>query len=100
MSETPKPIEELQPGEALDLCERLVAVIRLANANASMRARAWEKLARELAKRIDALKPSGPCIYEARSPDGTREGRAHGGAEQVWCRVHGFDCPNTLGVKP
>lgn len=47
--------------------------------------------------------PTGLCVYEARSRDGTWKGRAHGGAEEVWCRVHGFDCPNTIaqpGAKP
>lgn len=193
------PIEELQPGEAVDLCERFAAIGRLAKLQGFDRAAAWERLARALAARIDSfavrtsisseltgrdlrivksILESGrsadgspfvldkdgwpveyrvvpyeptkrmlsawfnaglgvfqnhpstrpgihwsdsearyvaiykavldaapktkivPCVYEARSRDGTREGRAHGGAEEVWCRVHGFDCPNTLWVKP
>jgi hypothetical protein len=190
MSDTEKPIEELQPGEALDLCERFAAIGRLARLQGFDRAAAWERLARALAARIDSFAvrtsisseltgrdlrivksilaagrsadgspfvvdkdgwpveyrvvpyeptramltawhdrglgvfqyyPSTrpgvhwsdsearyvacykamvdaapktkiePCIYEARS----RDGRAYAGSEEVWCRVHGFDCPNT-----
>jgi hypothetical protein len=30
-----------------------------------------------------------PCIYEARTADGSMFGIA-----RSWCRTHGFDCPN------
>lgn len=70
------PLEEIKPGEAVDLCGRLEAGHRLASATAYHRAAAWERLARALAKSFDAFTPSheqqnaAPAGEIARKQDG------------------------------
>lgn len=67
MNETLKPIEELQPGEAVDLCDRFAAMGRLGPLQGFARAAAWERLARALAARIDSFAPT----VAGRSADGS-----------------------------
>jgi len=57
-SENLAPIEELQPGEAVDLCNRLAALNRLAGGHAFQERDAWEKMARAVSKRFDSFAPS------------------------------------------
>lgn len=88
-------------GEALraipaDRIERLLQLVGKACRDAALlcdeRAyELWTAVRRELrdAPEVTPITPA-PCVYESRSRDGV----AHGGATEAWCRTHGFDCPN------
>jgi hypothetical protein len=54
-SEGIAPIEELKPGEAVDLCNRVAAALHIAPGHAFQDRDAWEKVARALSKRFDSL---------------------------------------------
>lgn len=63
------PLEQINPGEAVDLCGRLEAGHRIASATAYHRAAAWERLARALAKRFDAIGTEQESIWRLRAEE-------------------------------
>lgn len=63
------PLEEIKPGEALDLCNRLAAANRLGRCTADQERDSWEKLARAIAKRFDALGTDQESVWRLRAEE-------------------------------